>query len=64
MVKMMKIGLNITEQKANYKAKYTEDLERPLCNEEEDVTEHVLNYGKVPELKTYGKRRTLPSGTR
>ena len=38
MVKVMKIRLNMTEQKENYKAKYAGDLEYPLCNNEEAVT--------------------------
>ena len=29
--------------------KYTEDLEYPLSNKEEDTTEHVLNCEKMPE---------------
>ena len=35
-MKMINIRLNMTEQKANYKAKYEEDLECP------DTTEHLV----------------------
>ena len=46
MVRMMKIRLSMTKQEANYMTKYAKDLEWPLCNKEEDTTEHVLNCEK------------------
>ena len=39
---MMKIRLNMTEQKINYKGSHTHDLSCPLSQKEPDTTEHVL----------------------
>ena len=45
---VIKIRLNMTDQKRNYRNKYEENLKCPLCDVKEDTTEHVLSCSKMP----------------
>ena len=45
---VIKIRLNMTAQKRNYRNKYGENLNCPLCDVKEDTTEHVLSCSKMP----------------
>ena len=48
---IIRIRLNMTSQRMNYKAKYNNDFMCPLCKKEEDTTEHVLTFEEMPEHK-------------
>ena len=43
---VIKIRLNMTDEKRNYRNKYGENLKCLLCDVKEDTTEHVLSCGK------------------
>ena len=45
---VIKIRLNMTDQKRNYRNKCRENLKCPLCDVKEDTTEHVLSCSKMP----------------
>ena len=45
---VIKIKLNMTDQKRNFQHKYGENLKCPLCDVKEDTTEHVLSCSKMP----------------
>ena len=45
---VIKIRLNMTDQKRNFRNKYGENLNCPLCDVKEDTTEHVLSCSKMP----------------
>ena len=45
---VIKIKLNMTDQKRNFRNKYGENLNCPLCDVKEDTTEHVLSCSKMP----------------
>ena len=45
---VIRIRLNMTDQKRTYRNKYWENLKCPLCDVEEDTTEHVPSCSKMP----------------
>ena len=45
---VIKIRLNMADQKRNHRNKYRENLDCPLCDVKEDTTEHVLSCSKMP----------------
>ena len=58
IIKIMKIRLNMAECRCNYKGMYGNEIMCPLCQEEEDTTEHLLqcksNSKRVPCTKLKG----------
>ena len=45
---VIKIRLNMTDQKRNFRNKYGENLNCSLCDVKEDTTEHVLSCSETP----------------